>query len=135
MRESDRRRLVGAGTPRRRTRRPKAVIKESILHELAPNVARAIGHALEMDARTVVRDRDFDRPNPLRDFGPLIITVRWEGDFRELLRGDRRRAEERAHNEYGRAFHRSLQRWSTFRGWRLEDDSLPSNCCARCGWK
>src|SRR5947209_17310869 len=75
MRKRDRRRLIGARSPGCRLGRTETLIEKTKWHQLAPDMTGALG-TFEMHSRTMVVDRDFYRPDPLRHFRFLVVTIR-----------------------------------------------------------
>jgi hypothetical protein len=67
VRKRDGSAFVRPRTPRRTLSWAEALVKETIVNELAPDVSGPIIRRRVMHARTVIPDRNLDGPDPLRN--------------------------------------------------------------------
>jgi len=86
VRDGDRRAFVGASPPRRRMRRPEALVEKAELEQLAPDVVGAVAATgAAVHVRTVIGNRDLHRSDPLRHVGLLIEAVRRHRQLGQFL--------------------------------------------------
>ena len=56
-------------------RRSEALIREAEADELAPDVASAVGTTPAVNVGAVIVDGNFDKADPLADFGALVVAI------------------------------------------------------------
>src|SRR5437660_1692675 len=86
LRERDGRSLIRTGAPRRTLTRPKTLVHKAVMHQLTPDVSRAIVGGGIVDAWAVVLNRNLDRADPLRDLRALSVAVGRIGQLGCFLR-------------------------------------------------
>src|ERR1041385_6358125 len=85
MGKRDRRALIGSGAPWRTLGGAEAFIKETVMHQLAPNMPCAVIGGGIVHVRTVIQDGNLYWSDPLGHFGLLVVPIRRSGYFRCFL--------------------------------------------------